>query len=152
MTVETNVLDDPITEAEPTPLTGETLAHPMAVSRVLKQVTRDYYEDHAGTGLTLTINAITGFVLDTDKTVTGTYTITGSEAPRPTGIQVIIKSGVDTEATVMGNADPTSNTWSAVIPANTLTAGSKTALANCLTPAAVSSPTAAFTVTAPPPP
>jgi hypothetical protein len=97
--------------------------------------------------MSMTINAVANFAHTVAKTVTGTWTITGPEAPAPTYATLTVKNNLSVvEATIVGTVNPTNGTCSATIPANTLTAGVKTALFSCASPYASSTPTG-FTVT-----
>jgi len=118
------------------PLVGTTPPHPMGVARVLKLSTRNYLA--GGTSLTVVLNPITTFVHTVAKAIGGTITKMGPDVPMPATVTVTVYNGATPETTVSCPVTAATGVFAGTIPANALTAGSKTATAASASPPATS--------------
>jgi hypothetical protein len=117
--------------------------HPVALFRILKQAWRDYAA--SGNAAGIDINTIANQLATAATTVAGTVYVDKS-MPMPATVSVQLKVGAVTKATQTPAITSTTGAYTTTFPANTLTAGSGTAVATVANPAHVTTSNT-FTVT-----
>lgn len=131
-------------EGSPEALAATPPPHPMAVSLVLKQATRNYIA--SGGAIAIVLNPITDFAATTAKSIGGTVTRQAPGIPMPGSVTVTVFKAGTPETTVACAVAASTGVFTGTIAANALTVGAKTASASSTTPAG-SSASVSFNVT-----